>query len=296
MNKRQLLVMLDTGEINLADTSQLIKENLVNFKTWHCEVFSHGQTVFSQRGTVGYTTCGNKSEICNIGVCSCPTDIYVPKAKSIEYLQIFRSTVDENKVYNRYTSGNIVAVGTYELLQNQTFIVDWNLLKRCNFSCSYCAPDIHDFESEYPPLSVYVKHLQTLKNIDKNLYFILQGGEPTIHPNIFEIVKMCSDVGKVEIVTNGTASVEKYKKLLQYADINISLHHELINEKHMEKFVKLAQLGIGNIVLKYFNTFDEDRFSKYLNVLNNFEHVSLISNKRIIARRFNNKDKKKFNT
>ena len=61
--------------------------------------------------------------------------------------------------------------------------------------------------------------------IDKEAHFTLNGGEPTLHPNILDIVKMCNAKGSVEVLSNGTASIEKYNILLDYAKINISLHH-----------------------------------------------------------------------
>jgi len=127
--------------------------------------------------------------------------------------------------------------------------------------------------------------------IDKEAHFTLNGGEPTLHPNILDIVKMCNAKGSVEVLSNGTASIEKYNILLDYAKINISLHHELINEKHMQKFIDIALLDKGKLVFKYFNTFDEEKFRKYLNILNNLDHVSIITNKRLILRGQRDKEK-----
>ena len=95
---------------------------------------------------------------------------------------------------------------------------------------------------------------------------------------------MCKKTGTVELLSNGTAPVKMYDNLLDYAKINISIHHELINEKHMQKFIKIALLNKGKLVFKYFNTFDEEKFGKYLNILIKFDHVSIISNKRLILR------------
>jgi hypothetical protein len=37
-------------------------------------------------------------------------------------------------------------------------------------------------------------------------------------------------------------------------------------------------------VFKYFNTFDEEKYKEYLDKLSTFNHVSIITNKRIIQR------------
>ena len=71
----------------------------------------------------------------------------------------------------------------------------------------------------------------------KTVHHILQGGEPVLHPNILEIAEMCRERGTVELLTNGTANIPKYEKFLDMGcSINISLHHEYITEKMMDKF------------------------------------------------------------
>jgi hypothetical protein len=52
----------------------------------------------------------------------------------------------------------------------------------------------------------------------------------------------------------------------------------------MKKFVKIAELNKGELVFKYFNTFDEKNYKEYLDKLSTFNHVSIITNKRIIQR------------
>ena len=59
----------------------------------------------------------------------------------------------------------------------------------------------------------------------------------------------------------------------------------------MQKFIDIALLDKGKLVFKYFNTFDEEKFGKYLNILNNLDHVSIITNKRLILRGQRDKEK-----
>ena len=102
---------------------------------------------------------------------------------------------------------------------------------------------------------------------------------------ILEIAEMCRERGTVELLTNGTANIPKYEKFLDMGcSINISLHHEYITEKMMDKFIKLAELNKGRIVLKYFNVFDEKRFMPQLRKLMEFKHVGLVKNKRLVNR------------
>ena len=290
IHNNTLFVFTHDNKIKTSQTAYLIKNNSTLFLKWHCEVFDHTKTITSQTGETGYTACGNKSRTCDVAICACPTDINLPKAINKEALDDFRKLVNSITKYDiideyDINDGDIIACGTYGLLLNQRFVVDWNLLRRCNFSCTYCAPDIHDYDSGFPSLVQYKKEFKEIEVPDgREVHFNLNGGEPTLHPNILDIVKMCSRRGTVELLSNGTASIKMYNDLLKHAKINISLHHELINEKHMQKFIDIALLDKGQLVFKYFNTFDEKRFKKYLVILEQFENISIISNKRIILR------------
>jgi|TARA_R110002074_G_scaffold245538_1_gene417451 organic radical activating enzyme len=284
------VVLTSDNKIKYSHNADLIKNNQVLFLKWHCEVFDHSKTITSQLGITGHTACGNNSRTCNVSICACPTDIHIPKAINSKTLDNFRTLVNNITKYTpldeyNISDGEIIACGLYGLLLNQRFVVDWNLLRRCNFSCTYCAPDIHDYKSDFPSFEQYQKEFSEIEvPAGKETHFTLNGGEPTLHPNILDIVKMCNGTGTVELLSNGTAPIKMYDNLLDYAKINISIHHELINEKHMQKFVDIALLNKGKLVFKYFNTFDEEKFGKYLNILIKFDHVSIISNKRLILR------------
>jgi len=290
MDKNTFIVLTHDNKIKVSKTSYLVKNKSTFFLKWHCEVFDHGTTVSSQEGTTRHTVCRNKSTTCNITLCACPTDINLPKAINSETLTEFRTQVTTLTKYNLLedydiNDGEIIACGKYGLLLNQQFQVDWNLLRRCNFTCTYCPPDIHDLVSGFPSMEQYRKEFNELKiPTNKTAHFILNGGEPTLHPNILEVVQMCHKVGTVEVLSNGTAPIKMYDTLLDYAKVNISLHHELINEKHMQKFIDIALLDKGILLFKYFNTFDEEKFGKYLNVLKKLNNVGVISNIRLSSR------------
>ena len=43
--------------------------------------------------------------------------------------------------------------------------------------------------------------------------------------------------------------------------------------KTYEKFVKIAELNKGELVSKYFNTFDEEKYKEYLDKLSTFNRT-----------------------
>ena len=292
VNTSTFVVLTSNNTLKFSSPSYLTKNDSASFLKWHCEIFSHSKTITSQTGRTGNSACCNKSEECNIPICACPTDINLPKAINSETLAEFRTLVNALTKYDLLeeydiNDGEIIACGVYGLLLNKQFVVDWNILRRCNFTCTYCPPNIHDLVSGFPSMEQYQKEFNEIKiPTNKTVHFVLNGGEPTLHPNILEVVQMCRNVGTVEVLSNGTAPIKMYDTLLDYANVNISLHHELINEKHMQKFIAIALLDKGSLTFKYFNTFDEEKFGKYLNILRNLNNVGVISNVRLSSRSF----------
>jgi len=98
----------------------------------------------------------------------------------------------------------------------------------CNFNCPYCrGTDINgiqghmDLEDIKKIVDFFAK--EKIRNIR------LSGGEPTVHPNIKNIVKYikkaCKDIRHIAISTNGYADFSLYKELINLGvnDYSISL-------------------------------------------------------------------------
>ena len=96
LNNKSFIVLTHDNVVKHSDTDQLIKLNLIGFKTWYCEVFDHTKNINSQNKTIGFTACKNKSRTCEISNCTCPTDIDLPKAQSKEALQTLRDIVNSD--------------------------------------------------------------------------------------------------------------------------------------------------------------------------------------------------------
>lgn len=115
------------------------------------------------------------------------------------------------------------ASATSPLWRNELIITS-----RCNFSCPYCrGTDIDGVKGDMA--------LDEIKNVvdfwaSQNIQNVrLSGGEPTVHPNILEIVKyikqVCVDIKRIAISTNGYADISLYKALVAAGvnDFSISL-------------------------------------------------------------------------
>ncbi len=100
------------------------------------------------------------------------------------------------------------------------FIFAWELNNVCQYRCSYCYANEwleKDFNEKYS--GIYKNVLTKIKLLDiKKISYDLEllGGEPTIHPNFFDILSFINKLKKcniTQIVTNIANPVSFLKRL-----------------------------------------------------------------------------------
>lgn len=110
---------------------------------------------------------------------------------------------------------------------------DWlevHLLPECNAKCVWCVESdgfCPDEKAEWTDLVVAIKE-HDATNI------ILLGGEPTLHPNVGDIIDALSEYGKkVWLTTNGSMLTPVFvrQKLRNLTGLNISIHHHERNHE-----------------------------------------------------------------
>lgn len=99
------------------------------------------------------------------------------------------------------------------------------LTDACNFKCPYCRGVRDDIKGTLSlEKAKYIVDLWTKDNL-KNIRF--SGGEPTVYKHIVEIIKYTKSKGveRIAISTNGSASMELYRELIEAGvnDFSISL-------------------------------------------------------------------------
>lgn len=103
----------------------------------------------------------------------------------------------------------------------------------CNFKCHYC---INKYNGLYPYKSMgvgdWIDGLNRIKT-RKDLPITISGGEPTIHPKFFEIIKWIDWDIPLDLLTNGSfdrkyftvhISHNRFKRESPYASIRFSYH------------------------------------------------------------------------
>ena len=137
-----------------------------------------------------------------------------------------------------------------------SFLLDWEVTKRCNLDCSYCGTIAqwgeiagHDNGTDHPPLEeclktidfmyeyvdLYMKHKKPLhRKVVLNVY----GGESLFHPDIVEILESCrskyqpySDKWHLTVActTNAIVGENQWEKIMSLVDnFTLSYHSEAL--------------------------------------------------------------------
>ena len=152
-----------------------------------------------------------------------------------------------------------------------SFLLDWEITKRCNLDCSYCGPTEHDNSTEHPPLAdclrtidfiykyvdLYMQHIRpTQRKVVLNVY----GGESLFHPDIVEVLEQIREKYKaykdhwyltVSCTTNGVIGANQFQKIIPLVDyFSMSYHAESLPKQQQLYFDNLLALKKANKPVK----------------------------------------------
>lgn len=106
--------------------------------------------------------------------------------------------------------------------------IEINISNICNLKCPFCPHSLTSFQQEKTMMSLDTAKLlaEQLKSFNYKGFICLAGfGEPTLNPQVKEIIKALKDF-KVVLVTNGIPlSKEDFEELDKYCQLKISVHH-----------------------------------------------------------------------
>lgn len=134
----------------------------------------------------------------------------------------------------------------YKLVHFSWFFTNW-----CNYSCQYCSSKsrmVSDW-SKVDSISKYKIVLARLKGVDTDFAVDLFGGEPTLHPNIEEVLHELKQMPRCKgilISTNLSRSIDFYKKFDQpeFSGITLagSFHPEYFTDEFANKALTLKSI------------------------------------------------------
>ena len=155
--------------------------------------------------------------------------------------------------------GDDAVLGSVAVTQNCNYIAAF-LTFSCPYRCSYC---INSFESSRFRRGrmrggEWVRGLGRLVNLEREtgpIPVTLQGGEPSVHPDFYEILTTLPERIRIDILTNLCFDVEemiervrpeRLRRDAPYASIRVSYHPEQMDQEEMlSKTHRLLDAGFS---------------------------------------------------
>ena len=149
------------------------------------------------------------------------------------------------------------------------FMITWDLGRRCNYDCSYCPSHRHDNFSPHASLEE-LKHtaeflfdyadLIARHRINKDFHVSFTGGEPTVNPNFIEFaeyMKIKRNQYKdkfnlhLSLTTNGAMGEKLCKAVIENFDyVTVSYHCEAHDSLKAQALARIAQIHTSGKNLK----------------------------------------------
>ena len=127
--------------------------------------------------------------------------------------------------------------------------ITYSVTSTCNYNCNYCWPNAHDGKYRFPTnLDLVCNNLEYListykTNFNKtNVRLTINGGEPTLWPELGEFVKRMHDSTgcRITLNTNGSRTIRWWEEYASYFDdIQISVHREQCDVAHIKQLLDL---------------------------------------------------------
>ena len=135
------------------------------------------------------------------------------------------------------------------IVNDDTFVLEISISQQCNFDCKYCTS--HIVGAKATPLD-FDKILSFKRKGDYQIY--IYGGEPLIHPQIYELLDRLGNERKIRIQTNNSVGKKVYDKIIsKHPNVvfALSYHQEyakfgkfLRNAKFLNDVDRLAEISV----------------------------------------------------
>ena len=138
------------------------------------------------------------------------------------------------------------------------------ITNNCNLKCSFCSPLKR--KKKYMTMEEYKEVLSKIKDYTNYIYLHVKG-EPLLHPNIIEIIRLADNYNlNVNLTTNGVL-FDKYAKELGKCNnlnkINFSLHSENKKDNYLEDiFNNIKYLSPKTTIIYRLWTLENNKLDK----------------------------------
>lgn len=107
--------------------------------------------------------------------------------------------------------------------EQRTYLPVVPITSACNLNCPICYTINRNKDAFHMPLDEFARILDIIRRNDPHLKIInFTGGEPTLHPEMTRIIRMCHEAGihRITISTHGLAFVGNEEMLAELAELN----------------------------------------------------------------------------
>jgi len=168
-----------------------------------------------------------------------------------------------------------VKAGSTEILN-----INWYITDICNYKCLYCYTDNKNSKQ-----CNYKLVMKRLNYIDQKFKINILGGEPTLHNNLLDIVKILQNNEnciKINIITNFSKPIKYFDKLIKFSKVifSVSYHPQYTDNSFKNKitYFKNKIIMIMNVIdskdfFEFFGFIKQNNIQyelNYLNSTNNF--------------------------
>lgn len=245
-------------------TEDIVGKKFNYYKGWKCalgsdsifinpdgEIYGASCKVGGLLGNVyGEFTTPTEWLDCTRRVCSCGSDLFIPKAKAIEGSGLLRKTNHLPTEIDKKTSeiAEMVALERTHANYKQVY---WEIGRRCNYDCTYCWPWIHNNHERHKTLDELITATMKIQKQfigDENrCNFIISGGEPTVNPAFLDWCRYINSFGyHLSMHSNGSRKPDYYQELIRYGDLNLSAHYQYLDQ---DKFLAVVEAVVKTKIM-----------------------------------------------
>ena len=142
---------------------------------------------------------------------------------------------------------NFMQAPRIELKHLDNFFIELSR-QSCNLKCKHCYIERNNFSSskDFLDIKKIKSALKIVKDYNVKLIY-LTGGEPTIHPDFNQIMRMCLKISSVCVLTNGQTTNEKKARFLRKIDDESDFESiYVISFEHFDELKNDAIRGRGS--------------------------------------------------
>lgn len=154
----------------------------------------------------------------------------------------------------------------------------WHLTNWCNYQCDYCPVlDVLTKDFTKPSHTSAKMTVARLKTVQTLFRMCISGGEPTLHPEFFDIIQALDDMpncNQIAVMTNFSRSVEFYEKISNLKSEKIVImaayHPQYYKDKFFEKALHMSKI-LKRFRIQVNLSDDPSTWDHTIQLINNFE-------------------------